>query len=114
MCSSCAIISSIHSAEHAFRESTSCVLYMTSHAMHTIKCRNYKPRLLFKSGLCVGMQLQKCGFYSRAAFIQDFMVYMYRLGRLDLSGCSTYSDFPTKIGATGGACTLRNFFHRNI
>ena len=49
-----------------------CVLYMAS---HTIKCRNYKPWLLFESGLTVGMQLQRCGFYSRAAFIQDFMAF---------------------------------------
>ena len=59
MGSSCAIISSIHSAEHACRESTLCVLYMISHTMHTIKCHNNKPRLLFKSG-----------FYSRAASMQ--------------------------------------------
>ena len=51
-----------------------CVLYMTSHAISSIKSRLCKPRLLFESGLRVGMQLQKCGFYSRAAFIQDFTV----------------------------------------
>ena len=47
-----------------------CVLYMTSHTIHTIKSCIHKPRLFFESGLCVGMQLQKCGFYSRAASIQ--------------------------------------------
>ena len=75
MYGSCAIISSIHSAEHACRESTSCVLYMTSHATHTTQCGNYKPRQLFKSSLCVGMQLQKCGFYSRAPSIQGRLSY---------------------------------------
>ena len=74
MCSSCAIISSIHSAEHAIQHP--CVLYMTSHTINSIKSRFCKPWLLFESGLCVGMQLQnmrllfESGFYSRAAFIQ--------------------------------------------
>ena len=57
-----------------------CVPYMTSHTTHTMKSRIYKPRLLFESGFHVGMQLQKCGFCSRAAsipgaaFIQDSTV----------------------------------------
>ena len=50
-----------------------CALYMTS-PTHNKTSQIYKPQLLFESGLCVGMQLQKCRFYSRAAFIQDFMV----------------------------------------
>ena len=52
-----------------------CVLYMTSHTIDAIENRFCKPRLLFKSGLCVGMQLQKCGFYSRAASIQGRLLY---------------------------------------
>ena len=47
----------------------SCVLYMTSHTINSIKNRFCKPRLLFESGLCVGMQLQKCGFYPKAPSI---------------------------------------------
>ena len=34
----------------------------------------HNKRLLFESGLCVGTQLHKCGFYSRVALIQDFTV----------------------------------------
>ena len=53
----------------------SCVLYMTSHTINSIKSRFCKPWLLFESGLCVCMQLQKCGFYSRAASIQGRLLY---------------------------------------
>ena len=54
-----------------------CVLYMTSHTMNSIKFKSRfcKPWLLFKSGLCVGMQLQKCGFYSRAASAQGWLLH---------------------------------------
>ena len=75
MCSSCAIISSIHSAEHAYRNSTFVVLFMTSHTINSIKTRFCKPRLLFESGICLGMQLQKCRFYSRATSIRERLLF---------------------------------------
>ena len=74
-CSSCAIISSVHSAA-CMQGFNICVFYivMTSLTIHTICSRICQPWLLFKSGLGVSMQLQKCGFYSKAAFTQDFTV----------------------------------------
>ena len=75
MCSSCGIISSIHSAEHACRNSTS-VCSVHDFPYNKLNKKSLcKPRLLFESGLCVGMQLQKCGFYSRAASIQGWLLY---------------------------------------
>ena len=78
MCSSCAIISSIHSAEHAYRNSTFvCSIhdFPSSHTINSIKIRFCKPRLLFESGICVGMQLQKCRFYSRATSIRERLLF---------------------------------------
>ena len=54
----------------------SCVLYMTFHTINSIKTRFCKPRLLFESGICVGMQLQKCRLYSRATFVQGRLKYV--------------------------------------
>ena len=81
MCSSCEIISSIHSAEHTCRNSTSVcsihdfpynklnkktLLHAAAIIRERLMCRHAvaKVRLLFESS-----------FYSRAAFVQDFMVY---------------------------------------
>ena len=78
MCSSCAIVSSIHSAEHACRNSTSvcstCIHDFPYNKLNK-KSRFCKPRLLFESGLRVGMQLQRCGFYSRAASIRERLLF---------------------------------------
>ena len=53
----------------------SCVLYMTSHTINSIKTRFCKPRLLFESGIYVGMQLQKCRLYSRATSIREQLLF---------------------------------------
>ena len=53
----------------------SCVLYMTSHTINSIKTRFCKPRLLFESGICVDMQLQKCRLYSRATSIREQLLF---------------------------------------
>ena len=53
----------------------SCVLYMTSHTTNSIKSRFCKPRLLFESGICVGMQVQKCRFYPRATCIRERLLF---------------------------------------
>ena len=65
MCSSCVIISSIHSAEHTCRNSTSvCSIHDLINLIKSCFC---KLQLLFESG-----------FYSRAAFMEDFTVpYRY-------------------------------------
>ena len=53
-----------------------CVPYMTSHTIHTIESRIYRPRLLFERRHAVANVhlLFESGLYSRAAFIQDFKV----------------------------------------
>ena len=48
------------------------VVDMTTHTLRTVKSRVYKLRLLFENSLCVGMQLRKCSFYSRADLMPDF------------------------------------------
>ena len=53
----------------------SCVLFMTSHTINSIEIRFCKPRLLFESGICVGMQLQKCRFYLRATSIRERLLF---------------------------------------
>ena len=76
MCSSCAIISSIHSAEHECRNSTSvCSIHDFPYNKLNKKSLLQAAAILFESGLCVGMQLQKCGFYSRASSIQWWLLY---------------------------------------
>ena len=81
-----------------------CVLhvYMTSHTISSTKSRFCKPRLLFESGLCVGMQFQKCDFHSRAAFIQDFTVFSLLSWIMDVANlqqrCSSDRTMRAKKG----------------
>ena len=76
MCSSCAIISSLHSAEHACRNSTSVC------SIHDFPYNKLNKKSLLQAaadGMCrhavakVWLLIES-GFYPRAAFIQDLMV----------------------------------------
>ena len=76
ICATVVLFSSIHSAEHACRESTFVSpIHDFPYNTHN-KMSQLQAALLFKSGLCVGLQLQKCGFYSRAPFIQYFALVL--------------------------------------
>ena len=65
-----------------------CVLYMTSHTIHTIKYRNYKPRLMCRHAVAKVRLLFKSSFYSRAASIQGRLLYN-TLRYLHCTSCST-------------------------
>ena len=80
MCSSCAIISSIHSAEHACRNSTSVC------SIHDFPYNKLNKKSLLQAAATIRERLMRghavanvwllfgSGFYSRAAFIKDFTV----------------------------------------
>ena len=80
MCSSCATISSMHSAEHACRDSTvMCSIHDFPYNTHHKKSRlqaaaTIRERLICWHAVAKVWLLVESGFYSRAAFIQDCSV----------------------------------------
>ena len=80
MCSSCAIINSIHSVEHACRNSTSvCSIHDFPYNKRNKKsllqaAASIRERLMCRHAVAKAWLLFESGFYSRATFIQDFTV----------------------------------------
>ena len=76
------IISSIHSAEHACRNSTSmCSIHDFPYNKHNKKsllqaAATIRERLMCRHAVAKVQLLFGIGFHSRAAFVQDFTVYM--------------------------------------
>ena len=100
MCSSCAIISSIHSAEHAYRNSTFvCSIHdfpynkLNKYSLFNLKATaNIRERHMCRHAVAKVQILFESNLYSRAAFVQGRLIY--KTLRYLFSSCFRATSLP--------------------